>query len=154
MADDPHTSTVSQGRLNCAMDDLRALHELAYRSAPSRADLHWYTVWSKVLLEADDAWMAKQPKCSDKNLRVMLAKVQARLVAAEERVKRLRQYDQECRRRLNERERQVAKRQAEIDKAAKSANDWRLAAEGYSRTILILRAQLEEAGIEIDPRCR
>lgn len=147
-------STVDAGRINHAVEGLSALHQLAFGHEPSRADQLWYRAWSEGLLNADDKWLVNRTRVRDDMVRVHLAKAQATIVELREKIKHRSAADELRRARITAAEAKLDEREAAVAEREKQVDGWQRASAGYVAQADILRKQLENAGIEIDPRCR
>lgn len=147
-------STVDAGRINNAADMMGTLQRALFGETPSRTDRLWHRRMVAEVLAADDKWLVNRTRVRDDMVRVHLAKAQATIVELREKAKQRTATDRQQRQLLNERAAKLAKREATAAEIEKQAEGWQRASAGYVAQANILRKQLENAGIEIDPRCR
>lgn len=147
-------STVDEGRINNAADTLGTLQRALFGEAPSRTDRLWHRRLVAEVLAADDKWLVNRTRVRDSMLRVHLGKAQETINELREKIKRRTTEEQWRRAAVNEREARLAKREAAAAEIERQAQGWQRASAAYVAQANILRQQLTDAGIEIDPRCK
>lgn len=145
-----HMPTINRGRVNNGADVLRELHAETFGQVPSRIDMSWYRMVVSVVLSADDRYLARVTAVADGRLREHLGKAHQEISRLGQEIERLNHRMRDA----NDRRRKADAAIAEAELEKRKAESWRLSAEANTKAFNIVRAQLEEAGIEIDRRVR
>lgn len=147
-------SAPDTGRINNALKALTDGHAIFSGRPPSRIERSTYRTLVEITLRADDKWLVNRTRVRDDMVRVHLGKAQATITALREKIRRRNMADRERAARMKPREAKIEEREAAVAEREQQVEGWQRASAGYIQQADILRRQLEDAGIETDPRCR